>query len=133
KAAGQLPVAIATPSGQQSYSPIPALIQQTGGLPKSSVEILPGANVPTSTPVYPVTTWKIVRMRVSDNQPLWNSIRDDDPTFGVEMDIQVQYADGNQGILRWRTWRYGLLICPLVIAYGDGPPGRIELVDLSTR
>lgn len=31
--------------------------------------------------------------------------------------------------LRWSTWRYGLVLCPLVVGYADGPPGRLDPVE----
>jgi len=112
-----------------SVLPIGALIQQAGGLPKSSVEVQSGPALPASVRIYPVANWEFKRVSVGDDRPLWESIRDDDPTYSVEMEFQIRYADGSESILRWKTWRYGLVLCPLVLGYGDGPPGRIEIVD----
>lgn len=105
---------------------VAALIQRAGGLPKSDAEVLPGGQLPAAVAVFPVAEWDITGVRAIDFRPPWESIRDDDPTYGVELDIRVEYTDGERGTLRWSTWRYGLLLCPLVVGYGDGPPGRID-------
>lgn len=110
-------------------SSVAALIAQAGGLPKSGAEVLPSVRLAPSVAIYPVAGWRVERVRVSDSLPLWESIRDDDPTYGIELDIRVEYADGERGTLRWSTWRYGLVLCPLVVGYGDGPPGRIDPMD----
>lgn len=107
-----------------------SLVQQLGGLPKSSVEVSPELNLSQPVSIYPVVSWEILRVSVQDNQPLWNRIRDDDPTYGIAVDLRVHYADGSRSVLRWKTWRYGMVLCPVVLGYGDGPPGRIELIDL---
>ncbi len=106
-----------------------ALIQHAGGLPKSSAEVQSGPALASSVRIYAVANWEFKRVSVSDKWPLWESIRDDDPTYHVEVDFQVRYADGSESILRWETWRYGLVLCPLVLGYGDGPLGRIKIID----
>ena len=105
------------------------LIHQAGGLPKSNTEVLEGLSLPPSVRVYPVTSWEIKSIMVGDSESLWNRVRDDDPTYNIEMEVHVQYADESDGTLIWRTWRYGLLVCPLVVGYGDGPPGHLEWIE----
>lgn len=111
-------------------SSVASLIQQAGGLPKSNAEVKPGLNFSQAVSIYPVSRWEIEKVSVWDKQPLWNRISDDDPTYGIAVDLRVHYGDGGRGVLRWNTWRYGLVLCPFVLGYGDGPPGRIELIDL---
>lgn len=110
-------------------SSVDSLIHQTGGLPKSNSEVMDGLSLSPSARVYPVASWEIKNVTVSDSESLWNRVRDDDPTYNIEVEVQVRYADGSEGTLRWRTWRYGLLVCPLVVGYGDGPPGRSEWIE----
>jgi len=115
--------------GYAPVLPISALIHQAGGLPKSSVEIQPGPALPASIRTYPVTDWNLNSVQVADSRPLWESIRDDDPTYSVKMELQIRYADGRESIGQWKTWHYGLVLCPLVIGYGVGPPGRFEVAE----
>jgi hypothetical protein len=105
-----------------------SLIRQSNGLPKSSTEVVSGWRLPASVAVYPVRNWAIEEVRFGNTASLWDSIMDDDPTYFLEADIRVQYADSSEAHLRWRTWRYGLVICPAVLGNGDGPPGTLELI-----
>ncbi len=73
--------------GYAPVFPISALIHQAGGLPKSSVEIQPGPALPASIRTYPVTDWNLNSVHVADSRPLWESIRDDDPTYSVKMEL----------------------------------------------
>lgn len=109
---------------------VASLIQRAGGLPKSNAEVKSGLNFSQAVSIYPVSRWEIEKVSVWDKQPLWNRISDDDPTYGIAVDLRVHYANGGRGVLRWNTWRYGLVLCPFVLGYGDGPPGRLELIDL---
>ena len=43
--------------------------------------------------------------------------------------MRVTYDDGREAILRWERWRYGVVLGPIVLSTGDGPPGRIVSVD----
>lgn len=106
------------------------LIQGLGGLPKVSGELTLLTDFPGA--VYPESNWQVVRVVLENPFPTWQSIIDDDPNFGVQVDIQVDYRDGDKGLLRWETWRYGLLICPYLVSYGDGPPGRVEVISLAS-
>ncbi|MDW8325342.1 MAG: hypothetical protein RMK99_02145 [Anaerolineales bacterium] len=96
-------------------------------MPKSSAELQVGPALPASIRTYPVTKWGLNSVRVGDSRPLWESIRDDDPTYRVQMEFWVRYAHGRESSVYWKTWHYDLVLCPLVIGYGDGPPGRIEV------
>jgi hypothetical protein len=107
--------------GYAPVFPMSALIHPAGGLPISSVEPQPGPTLPTSISIYPVAGWEVIAVSVSDERPLWESIRDDDPTCRVGMEVRVQSIDGRESIMQWKTWHYGLVLCPLVIGFGDGP------------
>lgn len=107
---------------------IETLIRQSGGLPKSSVELLRGWRLPASTVVYPVHNWTVEDVRIGNTASLWQSITDDDPNYFLQAEFDVQYADGSEARLRWRSWRYGLVFCPVVLGYGNGPPGSIEII-----
>jgi hypothetical protein len=77
-------------------------------------------------PIDPLRTWQIEGVRVANSFPLWASLLDDDPVYSLEVDLAVERADGNRARLRWSTWRYGLVVGPVVISYGDGPPGKLS-------
>jgi hypothetical protein len=77
-------------------------------------------------PVEPVRKWQIVRVQTANVFPWWQSVLDDDPVYSLEVDLEVEYSDGHQAHLRWSTWRYGLVLGPIVISYGDGPPGDLS-------
>jgi hypothetical protein len=53
---------------------------------------------------------------------------DDDPTYFLSLEVEVDYVDGIMGVLRWTRWQYGLLFCPFVIPYGDGPAWSVERI-----
>lgn len=108
---------------------VASMIEEKGGLPKSSAEVMPVANLAQHWS--PVTSWHIEQVSVANLFPLWQSILDDDPIYGLDVDIRVEFADGDHGFLRWSTWRYGLVLCPAVLGYGDGPPGKLEIISLN--
>lgn len=109
---------------------IESVVQQTGGLPKSNTELTPEMNLSSSEHIYVVDNWSIEQIRTSNTHSFWQSITDDDPVYGVNADVHVHYADGTQGVLRWNSWRYGLVLCPLVFNYGDGPTGAVEVIKI---
>jgi hypothetical protein len=76
-------------------------------------------------PLDPVKTWQILRVQTDNLFPLWESALDDDPVYSLTVDLDVEYANGVRARLRWSTWRYGLVLGPVVFSYGDGPPGRL--------
>ncbi len=141
--AGWLPVASAsrcnTPTfvqlatGAINSNPTPPLakiIGQTGGLPTTGSEF--NANDLTFSSfsaIGAVDTWRITSFVVEDPTPVITRILDDDPNYAITMDVETHYSDGSTRLLRWTTWRYGLVLCPMVIPYGDGPSWKIALLD----
>jgi hypothetical protein len=106
--------------------PLAAIIQNAGGLPRVGGEMNSDTFVFSAfSDVQPVTTYSVVSVVASDGQPLHVRALDDDPNYGLMVDVDVTFADGTQRVMRWTTWRYGLVLCPFVIPYGDGPPWRI--------
>lgn len=63
--------------------------------------------------------------------PLWTQLADDDPAYGLTVVYEVHYADGTTAAIEWLSWRYGFVVGPVVIVYGDGPPGEVTLLDTS--
>lgn len=113
-------------------NPIPqitAIIQREGGLPRTSLEMDSEFTFPSSTITFPVFSWRIVEVRVGSFQDVLARILDDDPTYRITVDVEVNYQDGSDRLLRWSTWRYGLALCPVVIPYGDGPPWQVTPLD----
>jgi hypothetical protein len=113
--------------------PIPAfdqIIAVTGGLPRSNAEWDGFAyEFPHYLHLHPVTTWRIVSVQAWTNEPIQQRLVDDDPTYSLTLDIEVEYADGSLGLLRWSRWQYGLLLCPFVVPAGDGPPWTVQKVE----
>jgi hypothetical protein len=106
------------------------IIQRAGGLPTAGAELNDnGLNFSSNTSISPVLSWRINALTVVDTTPILTRVLDDDPNYGIAVDIEVHYADGSTRVLRWMTWRYGLVLCPAVTPYGDGPPWRIKPID----
>ena len=113
-------------------NPIPrfaAIIRREGGLPRTSSEMDSEFTFPSSTITFPVFSWRIAEVGVGSFQDTFARILDDDPTYQITVDVEVNYRDGSDRLLRWSTWRYGLVLCPVVIPYGDGPPWQVTPLD----
>ncbi len=104
------------------------LVAEWGGLPREDTGL--GAVELAQTTLYPVATWHITKMNVhvTEGQPLF----DDDPTYGITAEIDATYADGSRATLEWEAWRYGEVRCPFVVNVGDGPPGRINVLNVES-
>jgi hypothetical protein len=107
---------------------IEARLQPSGYWPEYE-DAEPGAVTSTYLqPIEPVRHWQIIRVQAENGFPLWESVLDDDPVHSLVVDLEVEYANGRQARLRWSTWRYGLVLGPVVVSYGDGPPGDLSLL-----
>lgn len=96
------------------------LIQQEGDLAMiSGDKKIPGVGI---------TELRAEAVELENAVPLGQSLLDDDPVYGLKANLYVTYEDGRQAGLTWETWRYGLVIGPIVLSAGDGPPGRIVSV-----
>ena len=60
------------------------------------------------------------RVQLTSGAPLLMSVLDDDPTFGVQVDVIVTTADGQTTPLRVELWEYGLLTPWSIKPGGDG-------------
>lgn len=110
------------------------VIQKNGGLPKADTEITIEMGTWEAVDVYPITDWRVAPPQVTSVTSILANLLDDDPTYSISANVNVQYADGSEGVLRWRSWRYGSALCPVlpvVIGRGDGPPGEIQVLRLS--
>lgn len=68
------------------------------------------------------------RVWLTSGAPLLMSVLDDDPTFGVKVDVTVTTADGQETTLRVELWDYGLLTPWALHSEGDGlKPGRVSM------
>ncbi len=103
-----------------------SFVRETGGLPKQSIEL---DTSPSRNLVEPIAHWTVEQTRVGNSRPFLLSLLDDDPTYWIESDVRILYEDDSEALMQWRAWSYGLVACPVVWS-GDGPPGRIELVEL---
>lgn len=74
-----------------------------------------------------VADWQVTTVSLANTQPLVASLTDDDPVIRLSLDVWVRWQNGRQATLTWQSWRYGLVLGPLVIN-GDGPPGAIVAV-----
>ncbi|MBK8900671.1 MAG: hypothetical protein IPM53_05800 [Anaerolineaceae bacterium] len=75
-----------------------------------------------------ISQWKAEQIELKNTVPFFQTILDDDPIYRLQTDLQVTFADGSQSTLAWESWRYGVIIGPIVISLGDGPPGFITAV-----
>ncbi len=75
-----------------------------------------------------ITTWEAEQVDLKNTANFSEAIRDDDPIYHLQADLQVTFADGSQATLSWESWRYGLVIGSVVVSLGDGPPGFITAV-----
>ncbi|MCC6605152.1 MAG: hypothetical protein IT327_18235 [Anaerolineae bacterium] len=75
-----------------------------------------------------ITYWDAEQIELENTIPFFRAILDDDPIYRLQADLQVTFADGSQATLAWESWRYGLVIGPIVVSLGDGPPGFITAV-----
>lgn len=67
------------------------------------------------------------RVWLTSGAPLLMSVLDDDPTFGVDVDVIVTTADGTETTLRVELWDYGLLTPWGLCSKGDDlKPGRVS-------
>jgi hypothetical protein len=110
-----------------------AFIRDAGGLPKESTDIASDPDGVKPTTVYSVTSWSVDGVRVRRVQSLFHDLFDDDPAYQTIGDVHVYYADGDERTLRWRSWRYGLLLGSTVLCSGDGPPGRVEVIEANAK
>lgn len=79
-------------------------------------------------PLTEITKWEAEQIELANTVSFFRSILDDDPIYRLRADLQVTFADGSQATLAWESWRYGLVIGPIVVNLGDGPPGFITAV-----
>ena len=77
--------------------------------------------------IYSVTDWDIEAVAVGNTNTLLDSLMDDDPVYSHTIDFRTYYTDGSEEQLRWSSWRYGIVVCPVVLLLGDGAPGEIDL------
>ncbi len=106
------------------------IVRERGGLPKESVDLAIGEDVPESIHIYPVAGWSVDNVEVGSSFSVLETVLDDDPTYSITATIRVQYADASEGMLRWSSWRYGMAFGSMVMCRGDGPPGRIEFLEV---
>jgi len=113
--------------------PIPdfdAIIGVTGGLPYSNAWWDGAAyEFPHFLGLAEVDAWRLRAIEASTVEPILTRVLDDSPTYVLALDGEVAYADGSRGVLRWTRWQYGLLLCPFVLPYGDGPEWKIEYLN----
>ena len=72
-----------------------------------------------------VVAWQVENVVLQNTVPITQAIFDDDPVYSLKANLLVTYVDGTQATLSWESWRYGLVLGPIVLSLGDGPPGYI--------
>lgn len=106
-----------------------AMARRLGGLPKAGTRF--GSDL-EGLDIYPVTGWTVEQIEARNMLSLGMSISDDDPNYWLNARVRVQYADGEEQLFRWRSWRIGVVLCPFLISYGgSGPPGQLEAIEAS--
>jgi hypothetical protein len=102
-----------------------------GQLPRDDVELTMLDQDGTVVGLYDVADWQVEAVTLRNTRPTWQMVVDDDPTYRLQADLRVRYEDGREAKLAWESWRYGLVVGPLVISRGDGPPGWIAVASAS--
>lgn len=105
---------------------IAGLINRLGGLPKSRLSLAIDQSHPQAN-IYSVTDWDIEAVAVGNTNTLLDSLMDDDPVYYYTIDFRTYYTDGSEELLRWSSWRYGIVVCPVVLLSGNGASGEIDL------
>ena len=91
-------------------------------------EELTGSEAADLILLYEVVEWQVEDVQLSHTHALWQSIRDDDPVYGLDVALDVTLRDGSEAVLSWESWRYGLVLGPVIVGYGDGPPGEVAFL-----
>ena len=77
----------------------------------------------------PIASTEIIDVRAQTSQSLTHDILDDDPTYSLIIDYRLTYADGTQALVRWRSFRYGLVLGPIVLQDSGGTRAETEYLD----
>ncbi len=103
------------------------LLQYTANqLPKQSVDLaMLNSKEFQEVVLTKVVDWQVKNVVLKNSVPITRAIFDDDPIYGLKADLIITYQDGTQATLAWESWRYGIVLGPIVLSLGDGPPGYI--------
>lgn len=95
-------------------------------LPKQSVDLaMLNSSKLQDVILAEVVDWQVENVVLQNTVPIMQALLDDDPIYGLKADLLITYADGTQTALSWESWRYGLVLGPIVLSLGDGPPRYI--------
>lgn len=103
------------------------LVKNEHALPSQAVDLAMLNQYPDLT-LNEITHWEAEQIELENTVPFFQAALDDDPIYRLQAELLVTFADGSQAKLAWQSWRYGLVIGPVVISLGDGPPGFITAV-----
>ena len=102
------------------------LEENTHQLPKQRVDLaMLNSDSVQDTILTRVVAWQVENVVLQNTVPITQAIFDDDPVYSLKANLLVTYVDGTQATLSWESWRYGLVLGPIVLSLGDGPPGYI--------
>lgn len=101
-----------------------------GQLPQSSVELTMLDHSDPEVQLHDVASWQVETVELTNSLPAWRALLDDDPTYRLQAGLQVRYEDGSEARLAWESWRYGVVVGPVVISQGDGPPGWLTVASI---
>ena len=105
------------------------LRQMDGKLPQERADLaMLGASGSSPVPLSTVSEWRVAAPQVENAFELMGGLPDDDPIYRISGELHVAYEDGQEARLLWESWRYGLVLGPVVSNLGDGPPGAITAV-----
>lgn len=103
------------------------LAKNESALPNQAVD-LSRLHLNPDIPLNKVTSWQTEQVSLKNTTSVFRAIVDDDPTYRLQADLQVTFADGRNATLTWESWRDGVVIGSIVISMGDGPPGYITAI-----
>ena len=98
-------------------------------LPLENADLSFTTTASAAVPNAKVVEWQMTDARAVNSRPPASSLFDDDPTYRLTATLHVTHENGHESVILWESWRYGVVVGPLIISMGDGPPGFISVVE----
>lgn len=109
------------------------LIAREGGFPKASTSLThrdSQIRIAETPRMYPVEGWEVECVFLQTIRSMAEAVRKQKISYSIGLQFRVRYSDGNIGVFRWETWRYGYCLGPVALDGGGGPAGDLRLVSM---